>query len=136
MICQKCQFEVRKDCSLGQRLGTSIEKSLFMVCQRHGFLAQTDVLGIMCFSHCAGSNGTNARFCRETDNVMNMRLSGLFWTQTLSHLRAFVTNQVCRKYPFIWVYFVQTFTQTFKILLRFCADICPKNWRQRPLVYI
>ena len=135
VICQKCQFELRKDCSLGQRLRTSIVKSLFIVCQRHGFLAQPGVLGIMCFTHCPGSIRTNTRFCRETNNVVNMRFVGLFWTQTLSHLRAFVANQVCRDNAFFWVCFVQTFTQTLRILLRFCADICPKNWRQRPLVY-
>ena len=33
------------------------------------------------------------------------------------------------------VFFVQTFTQTLRISLRFCADICPKNWRLRPLLY-
>jgi len=65
-----------------------------MVCQRHGLLAQPGVLGIMCFSHCPGSNGTNTRFCHETDNVVNMRFLGIFWTQTMSHLRAFVANQV------------------------------------------
>ena len=135
VICQKCQFEVRKNCSHGQKLRTSIVKSLFMVCQRHGFHAQPGVLGIMCFSHCPGSSGTDTRFCRETDNFVNMRFLGLFWTQTMSHLRAFVANQVCREYAFFWVCFVQTFTQTLRILLRFCADICPKNWRLRPLVH-
>ena len=65
-----------------------------MVCQWHGFLTQPDVLGIMCFFHCLGFIGTNTRFCRETDNVANTRFLGLFWTQTMSHLRAFVANQV------------------------------------------
>ena len=37
----------------------------------------------MCFFHCPGSNGTNTRFCRETDNVANMPFLGLVWTQTL-----------------------------------------------------
>ena len=87
----------------------------------------------MCFTHCPGSIRTNTRFCRETNNVVNMRFVGLFWTQTLSHLRAFVANQVCRDNAFFWVCFVQTFTQTLRILLRFCADICPKNWPLRPL---
>ena len=40
----------------------------------------------------------------------------------------------CREYVFFWVCFVQTLTQTLRILLRFCVDICPKNWRLRPLV--
>ena len=34
----------------------------------------------------------------------------------------------CRDYTLFWVCFVQTFTQTLRILLRFCADICPKKW--------
>ena len=41
----------------------------------------------------------------------------------------------CRQYALISVCFVQTFTQTLRILLRFCADICPKNWPLGPLVY-
>ena len=65
-----------------------------MVCQRHDFLTQTGVLGIMCFFHCPGFNGTNTRFCRETDNVTNTRFLGLLWTQTMLHLLAFVANQV------------------------------------------
>ena len=55
-----------KDCSLSQRPKKSIEKNLFMVCQRHGFLAQPGVLGIICFCHCTGSNGTNTGFCCDT----------------------------------------------------------------------
>jgi len=39
----------------------------------------------------------------------------------------------CREYALFWVYFVQTFTQTSRILLRFCADICPKYRRLGPL---
>ena len=31
---------------------------------------------------------------------------------------------------------VQTFTQTFRIWLRFCADIWTKNWQLRPLVTV
>ena len=42
----------------------------------------------------------------------------------------------CRQYALILVCFVQTFTQTLRILLRFCADICPKNWSLRPLLLI
>ena len=42
----------------------------------------------------------------------------------------------CRQYALILVCFVQTFTQTLRILLRFCADICPKNWSLRPLVQL
>ena len=54
-----------------------------MVCQRHDFLTQTGVLGIMCFFHCPGFNGTNTRFCRETDNVTSTHFLGLVRTQTL-----------------------------------------------------
>ena len=42
----------------------------------------------------------------------------------------------CREYALFWVYFVQTFTQTSRILLRFCADICPKYRRLGPLLDI
>ena len=41
----------------------------------------------------------------------------------------------CHKYALFWFCFVQTFTQTFRIWLRFCADIWTKNWRLRPLVF-
>ena len=40
----------------------------------------------------------------------------------------------CRQYALILVCFVQTFTQTLRILLKFFADICPKNWSLRPLI--
>ena len=33
-------------------------------------------------------------FVATLDNVANTRFLGLFWTQTMSHLRAFVANQV------------------------------------------
>ena len=65
------------DCSLSQRLGTSIVKTLFMVCQRHGCLAQQCVKGIMCLFHCPGSNGTIMRFCRESVHVADTRFLGL-----------------------------------------------------------
>ena len=47
----------------------------------------------------------------------------------MCHLRAFVVNQVCRECASFWVCFVQTFNQTLRTLLRFCADICPKIGR-------
>jgi len=46
------------------------------------------------------------RFCRESGFIANTRFFGCL---------------------------VQTFTQTLRILLRFCADICPKNWPLGPL---
>ena len=46
------------------------------------------------------------RFCRESGFVANTRF---------------------------FLCLVQTFTQTLKILLRFCADICSKNWLLGPL---
>ena len=42
----------------------------------------------------------------------------------------------CCKYALFGICFVQTFTQTLRILLRFCADICPINWSLRPLLAI
>ena len=38
------------------------------------------------------------------------------------------------KYAPCWVYLVQTFTQTFRIWLRFCADIWTKNRRLASLI--
>ena len=35
---------------------------------------------------------------------------------------------LCHEYALFLVGFVQTFTQTLRILLRLCADICTKNW--------
>ena len=49
------------------------------------------------------------RFCRESGFVANTRF---------------------------FLCLVQTFTQTLKILLRFCADICSKNWLLGPLLVI
>jgi len=49
------------------------------------------------------------RFCRESGFVANTRF---------------------------FLCLVQTFTQTLKILLRFCADICSKNWLLGPLIQI
>ena len=48
------------------------------------------------------------RFCRESGFVANTRFFGCL---------------------------VQTFTQTLRILLRYCADICPKNWPLGPQSY-
>ena len=42
----------------------------------------------------------------------------------------------CHEYALFWFCFVQTFTQTFRIWLRFCADIWTKNWQLRPLVTV
>ena len=39
-----------------------------------------------------GSNGTNPRFCRKTDDFANTRFLGHFCTPTMLHLRAFVAN--------------------------------------------
>jgi len=54
------------------------------------------------------------RFCRDMCFVA--------FTPVLSRI------EFCREYALFWVCFVQTFTQTLTILLRFCADICTKNW--------
>ena len=42
----------------------------------------------------------------------------------------------CREYALFWVYFVQTFTQTSRILLRFCADVCTQNWPLTSLIAV
>jgi len=127
VICQKYQFEARKDCSLGQRLRTFIVKSLFIVCQRHGFLAQPGVLGIMYFSHCLGSNGTNTRFCRETDNVVNMRVLGLIWTQNMSRLHALVANQVLSRLCVLLGLFCTDFYSDIKDFTQTLCRYLPKK---------
>ena len=65
-----------------------------MVCQRHGFLAQQVFYGLCVFVHCPGSNGTNTRFVAKLIMLQIRLFLGLFWTQTVLHLRAFVANQV------------------------------------------
>ena len=45
-------------------------------------------------------------------------------------MRTFVANHVLSR---LCTCFVQTLTQTFRIWLRFCADIWTKSWRLRPL---
>jgi len=105
-----------------------------MVCQRHGFLAQPGVVGIMCFFHCPGSNGTNTRFVAKLI-MSRIRVFWVFSGLILCCIYALLSQiRLCREYALIWVCFVQTFTQTLRFLLRFCADICPKNWPLRPLL--
>ena len=41
-----------------------------------------------------GSNGTNTRFVAKLIMLQIRLFLGLFWTQTVLHLRAFVANQV------------------------------------------
>ena len=47
----------------------------------------------------------------------------------LLHICTFVANKLHLEYALFGVYLVQTFTRALRILLRFCADICTKNWR-------
>ena len=123
-----------KDCSLSQMLRTSIVKSLFMVCQRHGFLAKPGVVGIMCFFHCPGSNGKNTRSVAKL-KMSRIRVFWVFSGLRLCCIFALLSRiRFCCEYALFLICFVQTFTQTLRILLRFCADICSKNWPLRPLV--
>ena len=98
-----------------------------MVCQRHDFLTQTGVLGIMCFFHCPGFNGTNTRFCRETDNVVNMRFLGLFWTQNMSHFRAFVANQVLSRLRVLLGLFCPDFYSDIEDFTQILCRYLPKK---------
>ena len=119
-----------KDCSLSQRLRTSIVKSLFMVCQRHGFLAQPGILGMMCFFIVQALIGQLRDFVAK----LIIRAFWDFFGFRLCRIYALLSRiRFCRIYAFFRVCFVQTFTQTLRILLRFCADICPINWPLRPL---
>ena len=63
------------------------------------------VAGIMPIITCPSCNLTNTRFCHKTGFV-----------------------------AYIWVCLVQTYTQTFRIWLRFCADIWTKNRRMAALL--
>ena len=74
----------------------------------HGLYAKCSVSGILRIVTYPSCNWTNTRDLSQIG--------------FLSRIRGFC---VC---------FVQTFTQTFWIWLRFCADIWTKNWRLRPLV--
>ena len=114
VIYQKCQFEVRKGWqvpyrSLNKRLRTffvnkqTLPHSFWM----HGLYAKCSVSGILRIVTYPSCNWTNTRDLSQIG--------------FLSRIRGFC---VC---------FVQTFTQTFRIWLRFCADIWTKNWRLRPL---
>ena len=48
----------------------------------------------------------------------------------------FVANRIFVANTRFLGFFVQTFTQTFRIWLRFCGDIWTKNWQLRPLVTV
>jgi len=74
-----------------QSKAQNIVNSLFMDCQRHGFLAQLGVVR-MCFFHCPGSNGTNTRFVAKLINL------GLFCPDFCSDIEDF-TQILCRYLP-------------------------------------
>ena len=60
----------------------------------------------------------------QFDNYALLSRKGFCWEYTLLSQNRFH----CKYTPF-WVCLVQTFTQTFRIWLRFCADIWTKNQR-------
>ena len=119
-FCQKCQFEVKKgwqvlllqskaeDMHCKQADSAILKLLLVQASMRQiYFISKQTYVVITCF-------------CRNMGYVA--------FTRILSRI-AF-----CHKYALFWFCFVQTFTQTFRIWLRFCADIWTKNWRLRPLV--
>ena len=52
------------------------------------------------------------------------------------YLRTFDANQVLSRIRTFLGLFCPDFYSELRILLRFCADICPKNWQLRPLVQL
>ena len=116
-FCQKCQFEVKK----GWQVLLLQSKAEDMHCKQ-----ADSAMKLWCF------NETNNFISKQTYVVITCfcrNMGYVAFTRILSRI-AF-----CHKYALFWFCFVQTFTQTFRIWLRFCADICTKNWRLRPLVY-
>ena len=118
-FCQKCQFEVKKgwqvlllqskaeDMHCKQADSAILKLLLVQASMRQiYFISKQTYVVITCF-------------CRNMGYVA--------FTRILSQI-AF-----CHEYALFWFCFVQTFTQTFRIWLRFCADIWTKNWRLRPL---
>ena len=77
--------------------------------------------------HCPGFNGTNARFRRLTDNVANTRYLGLFWTQTMSHLRAFVANQVLSRLRVVVGLFCPDFYSAIEDFTQILCRYLPKK---------
>ena len=117
-FCQKCQFEVKK----GWQVLLLQSKAEDMHCKQ-----ADSAMKLWCF------NETNNFISKQTYVVITCfcrNMGYVAFTRILSQI-AF-----CHEYALFWFCFVQTFTQTFRIWLRFCADIWTKNWRLRPLVRI
>ena len=115
-FCQKCQFEVKK----GWQVLLLQSKAEDMHCKQ-----ADSAMKLWCF------NETNNFISKQTYVVITCfcrNMGYVAFTRILSQI-AF-----CHEYALFWFCFVQTFTQTFRIWLRFCADICTKNWRLRPLM--
>ena len=111
-ICQKCQFEVRKGWQvllLQSKAEGIVNKRTLPYWKFYWSKLQEQIYFI-----------TKQTYVVITHFCCDMGMS---------HLRAF-----CREYVLFWVCFVQTFTQTFRIWLRFCADVWTKNWRLEPLM--
>ena len=114
-FCQKCQFEVKK----GWQVLLLQSKAEDMHCKQ-----ADSAMKLWCF------NETNNFISKQTYVVITCfcrNMGYVAFTRILSQI-AF-----CHEYALFWFCFVQTFTQTLRILLRFFADICPKNWSLRPL---
>ena len=108
-ICQKCQFGVRK----GWQVLLFQSKAEDMYCNQ----ADSAILKL---SFVQASMEQIYCITKQTYVVITIFCRGMGYvpfTRILSPTRAF------------WVCFVQTFTQTFVIWLRFCADIWTKNRR-------
>ena len=125
-ICQKCQFEVRKgwqvlllqseaeDMHCKQADSATLKYLLLEFYVNNLFMVKC-----MVFMH---------RWCCR--DHANYYMSKLQFDQSA----VLSQNGFGCKYAAFWVYLVQTFTQTFRIWLRFCADVWTKNWRLASLV--
>ena len=118
-FCQKCQFEGKK----GWQVLLLQSKAEDMHCKQ----ADSAILKLLLVQ---GSMGQIYFITKQTYVVITCfcrNMGYVAFTRILSRI-AF-----CHEYALFWFCFVQTFTQTFRIWLRFCADIWTKNWRLRPL---
>ena len=132
-ICQKCQFEVRKgwqvlllqseaeDMHCKQADSATLKYLLLEFSLNNLFMVKC-----MVFMHrwCCRDHANYYMSKLQFDKYALLSRKGFCWEYALLSQNGFH----CKYAPF-WVCLVQTFTQTFRIWLRFCADIWTKNRR-------
>ena len=137
-ICQKCQFEVRKgwqvlllqseaeDMHCKQADSATLKYLLLEFSLNNLFMVKC-----MVFMHrwCCRDHANYYMSKLQFDKYALLSRKGFCWEHALLSQNGFH----CKYAPF-WVCLVQTFTQTFRIWLRFCADIWTKNRRLTALV--